>query len=44
MTVISPSEHGRDGPGVGVEFLLELAYGGIRRFAHDDGEVRMREG
>jgi hypothetical protein len=44
MTVMTPSKCGRDGPSVGVEFLLELVNGGIRRFAYDDGEVRMREG
>jgi len=44
MTVMSTSKCGRDGPSVRVELLLELANGGIRRFAYDDGKVRMREG
>jgi hypothetical protein len=44
MTIMTPSKHGRDGLGVGVQFLLELAHGGIRRFSHDDGEVQMGEG
>ena len=42
--VMTPSKCGRDGPSVGVELLLELADGGIRQFAYDDGKVRMREG
>jgi hypothetical protein len=44
MIIMTPSEHGRDGLGIGVQFLLELTHGGICWFSHDDGEVQMGEG
>jgi hypothetical protein len=44
MTVVTPAEEGGDGLGIGVELFLESADAGIRRFASDDGELRMGEG